>query len=121
MSFFKSQLFIWNPCILFDIFFAVQITQTMQVPLSYAEEIIGIGGGNISFIRRTSGAVIALEESRTVPDEIVIEIKGNSTQVQTAQQLIEVIFPMLTETVFDAATFSLILNHIVDLHYHRML
>ncbi|KAG6533616.1 hypothetical protein ZIOFF_007491 [Zingiber officinale] len=65
------------------------ITQTMQVPLSYAEEIIGIGGGNISFIRRTSGAVIALEESRTVPDEIVIEIKGNSTQVQTAQQLIE--------------------------------
>ncbi|XP_042387827.1 RNA-binding KH domain-containing protein PEPPER-like [Zingiber officinale] len=66
-----------------------QITQTMQVPLSYAEEIIGIGGGNISFIRRTSGAVIALEESRTVPDEIVIEIKGNSTQVQTAQQLIE--------------------------------
>ncbi|XP_074587224.1 RNA-binding KH domain-containing protein PEPPER-like [Curcuma longa] len=66
-----------------------QITQTMQVPLAYAEEIIGIGGGNISFIRRTSGAVIALEESRTVPDEIVIEIKGNSTQVQTAQQLIE--------------------------------
>lgn len=88
----------------------------MQVPLSYAEEIIGIGGGNISFIRRTSGAVIALEESRTVPDEIVIEIKGNLTQVQTAQQLIEVIFPVLT--VFDAATFSLMNLY---LHYHRML
>ncbi|XP_074587203.1 RNA-binding KH domain-containing protein PEPPER-like [Curcuma longa] len=66
-----------------------QITQTMQIPLAYAEEIIGIGGGNISFIRRSSGAIITLKESRTVPDEIVIEIKGNSTQVQTAQRLIE--------------------------------
>ncbi|KAG6480948.1 hypothetical protein ZIOFF_057539 [Zingiber officinale] len=66
-----------------------QITQTMQIPLAYVEEIIGIGGGHISFIRRTSGAVITLEESRTVPDEIVIEIKGNSTQIQTAQRLIE--------------------------------
>ncbi|WOK98090.1 RNA-binding KH domain-containing protein PEPPER-like [Canna indica] len=69
--------------------FVTQITQTMNIPLTYAEEIIGVGGGNISYIRRTSGAVITLEESRTVPDEIIVEIKGNSTQVQTAQQLIE--------------------------------
>ncbi|KAI3929141.1 hypothetical protein MKX01_006377 [Papaver californicum] len=65
-----------------------QVTQTMQIPLSYAEDIIGIGGANIAYIRRTSGAILTVQESRGLPDEITVEIKGTSTQVQTAQLLI---------------------------------
>ncbi|KAG1362108.1 RNA-binding KH domain-containing protein PEPPER [Cocos nucifera] len=66
-----------------------QMTQTMQIPLSYAEDIIGVGGGNIAYIRRTSGAVLTVQESRGMPDEITVEIKGTSSQVQVAQQLIQ--------------------------------
>ncbi|XP_010259900.1 PREDICTED: RNA-binding KH domain-containing protein PEPPER-like [Nelumbo nucifera] len=66
-----------------------QITQTMQIPLSYAEDIIGIGGANIAYIRRSSGAILTVQESRGHPDEITVEIKGTSSQVQTAQQLIQ--------------------------------
>lgn len=94
----------------------------MQIPLAYAEEIIGIGGGNISFIRRTSGAVITLEESRTVPDQIVIEIKGNSTQVQTAQQLIEVVlwFPVFLNFGFTKTeTCTCHCNISISILYHR--
>jgi len=64
------------------------VIQTMQIPLSYAEDIIGIQGTNIEYIRRTSGAILTVQESR-VPDEIVVEIKGTSSEVQTAQQLIQ--------------------------------
>ncbi|KAL4312422.1 hypothetical protein GQ457_01G049220 [Hibiscus cannabinus] len=66
-----------------------QIAQTMQIPFSYAEDIIGIGGVNIAHIRRTSGAVITVQESGGLSDEITVEIKGTSTQVQLAQQLIQ--------------------------------
>lgn len=66
-----------------------QITKIMQVPLSYAEDIIGISGTNIAHIRRTSGAILSIQESRGSPDEITIEIKGTSPQVQTAEQLIQ--------------------------------
>ncbi|KAJ6797332.1 RNA-binding KH domain-containing protein PEPPER-like [Iris pallida] len=66
-----------------------QVTQTMQIPLTYAEDIIGREGANIAYIRRTSGAVLSIQESRGLSDEIVIELKGTPTQVQTAQQLIE--------------------------------
>lgn len=68
-----------------------QVTQTMQIPLSYAEDIIGVGGGNIAYIRRTSGAVLTVQESRGIADEITVEIKGSASQVQMAQQLIQVI------------------------------
>ncbi|KAI4344468.1 hypothetical protein L6164_011692 [Bauhinia variegata] len=64
------------------------VIQTMQIPLSYAEDIIGIQGTNIAYIRRTSGAILTVQESR-VPDEIIVEIKGTSSQVQLAQQLIQ--------------------------------
>ncbi|KAL1359376.1 hypothetical protein HN51_004694 [Arachis hypogaea] len=64
------------------------VVQTMQIPLSYAEDIIGVQGTNIEYIRRTSGAILTVQESR-VPDEIVVEIKGSSSQVQTAEQLIQ--------------------------------
>ncbi|TYJ31940.1 hypothetical protein E1A91_A05G002400v1 [Gossypium mustelinum] len=66
-----------------------QIAQTMQIPFSYAEDIIGIGGANIAHIRCTSGAVITVQESRGMSDEITVEIKGTSTQVQLAEQLIQ--------------------------------
>ncbi|KAL4571205.1 hypothetical protein LXL04_017958 [Taraxacum kok-saghyz] len=66
-----------------------QIAQTMQIPLVYAEDIIGVGGTNIAYIRRSSGAILTVQESRGLPDEITVEIKGTSSQVQTAQQLIQ--------------------------------
>ncbi|KAK1420876.1 hypothetical protein QVD17_22807 [Tagetes erecta] len=66
-----------------------QIAQTMQIPLVYAEDIIGVGGTNIAYIRRTSGAILTVQESRGLPDEITVEIKGTASQVQTAQQLIQ--------------------------------
>ncbi|KVE69409.1 K Homology domain, type 1, partial [Cynara cardunculus var. scolymus] len=57
-----------------------QIAQTMQIPLVYAEDIIGVGGTNIAYIRRTSGAILTVQESRGLPDEITVEIKGTSSQ-----------------------------------------
>lgn len=66
------------------------MAQTMQIPLAYAEDIIGVGGSNIAYIRRTSGAILTVQESRGLPDEITVEIKGTSSQVQAAQQLIQV-------------------------------
>ena len=67
----------------------------MQIPLSYAEDIIGIEGSNIAYIRRTSGAILTVQESRGLPDEITVEIKGTSPQVQLAQQLIQVVSQFL--------------------------
>lgn len=66
-----------------------QITQTMQIPLSYAEAILGTKGTNIALIRRSSGAFLTVQESRGLPDEITVEIKGTSSQVQTAQHMIQ--------------------------------
>ncbi|XP_058104094.1 RNA-binding KH domain-containing protein PEPPER [Magnolia sinica] len=66
-----------------------QVTQIMQIPLTYAEDIIGVGGANIAYVRRSSGAILTVQESRGLPDEITVEIKGTSTQVQVAQQLIQ--------------------------------
>uniref|UniRef100_A0A0E0JUY8 K Homology domain-containing protein n=1 Tax=Oryza punctata TaxID=4537 RepID=A0A0E0JUY8_ORYPU len=66
-----------------------KITQTMQIPLPLAEEIIGARGQNISYIRSVSGAVVDLEESRDYPNEVLVMIKGSSSQVQTAHQLVQ--------------------------------
>ncbi|KAL6905350.1 hypothetical protein ACP4OV_002951 [Aristida adscensionis] len=66
-----------------------QITQTMQIPLTYAEDIIGVKGANIAYIRANSGAVVTIEESLGSPDDITVEIKGTSSQVHAAQQLIQ--------------------------------
>ncbi|CAH8332258.1 unnamed protein product [Eruca vesicaria subsp. sativa] len=68
--------------------FVTQVSQTMQIPFSYAEDIIGLEGANIAYIRRRSGATITIQESPH-PDQITVEIKGTSSQVQTAQQLIQ--------------------------------
>lgn len=67
-----------------------QVTQSMQIPLIYADAVIGISGANISYIRRASGASIAIQETRGVPGEMTVEINGSASQVQTAQQLIQV-------------------------------
>ncbi|CAN1341375.1 RNA-binding KH domain-containing protein PEPPER [Linum perenne] len=66
-----------------------QVTQTMKVPLSYAGDIIGVDGSNIAYIRRVSGAVLIIQESRGFPDEIIVEIKGTTSEVDKAQQLIQ--------------------------------
>ncbi|KAI3460939.1 hypothetical protein Pfo_017602 [Paulownia fortunei] len=66
-----------------------KVTQNMQIPLSYADAVIGVNGANISYIRRASGATIAIQETRGVPGEMTVEINGSSSQVQAAQQLIQ--------------------------------
>lgn len=69
------------------------MTASLQVPLSYADAIIGTNGANILFARRTSGATITIQETRSstgVP-EMVVEMKGNTQQVQTAEQLLQVL------------------------------
>ncbi|PRQ23437.1 putative K domain-containing protein [Rosa chinensis] len=66
-----------------------QLMQTEQILLSYAEDIIGVEGRSIEFIRRSSGALLTVQESRGLPDETTVEIKGTSSQVQAAQQLIQ--------------------------------
>ncbi|XP_043691153.1 flowering locus K homology domain-like isoform X1 [Telopea speciosissima] len=66
-----------------------QVTQHMQIPLSYADAVIGTAGASISYIRRASGATITIQETRGVPGEMTVEINGTSSQVQAAQQLIQ--------------------------------
>ncbi|CAI9288493.1 unnamed protein product [Lactuca saligna] len=66
-----------------------KVSHNMQIPLSYADAVIGTSGTNISYIRRASGATIAIQETRGVPDEMTVEINGSASQVQTAQQLIQ--------------------------------
>ncbi|KAJ1266190.1 hypothetical protein BS78_08G131700 [Paspalum vaginatum] len=64
-----------------------QVTHSMQVPLSYADAVIGSAGASISYIRRHSGATISIQEG--APGEMTVEITGSASQVQTAQQLIK--------------------------------
>lgn len=59
--------------------------------MSYADAVIGASGSNISYIRRASGATIAVQETRGVPGEMTVEINGSASQVQTAQQLVQVL------------------------------
>eukprot|EP00268_Persea_americana_P061428 TRINITY_DN775_c0_g2_i3.p1 TRINITY_DN775_c0_g2~~TRINITY_DN775_c0_g2_i3.p1 ORF type:complete len:272 (-),score=60.42 TRINITY_DN775_c0_g2_i3:364-1179(-) len=66
-----------------------QVTQHMQIPLAYADSVIGTAGANISYIRRASGATITIQESKGMPGEMTVEINGTATEVQTAQQLIQ--------------------------------
>lgn len=66
-----------------------QVTQQMQIPLSYADAVIGTAGSSISYIRRASGSTVTIQETRGVPGEMTVEINGTASQVQTAQQLIQ--------------------------------
>ncbi|XP_074320677.1 flowering locus K homology domain-like [Silene latifolia] len=66
-----------------------QVTQHMQVPLQYADAVIGSNGSTISYIRRASGATVTIQETRGVPGEMTVEINGTVSQVQAAQQLVQ--------------------------------
>ncbi|XP_047159762.1 flowering locus K homology domain-like [Vigna umbellata] len=66
-----------------------KVTQHMQIPLSYADAVIGASGTNISYIRRASGASITIQETRGVPGEMTVEMSGTSSQIQAAQQLVQ--------------------------------
>lgn len=68
----------------------------MQIPLSYADAVIGGAGANISYIRRASGATITIQETRGVPGEMTVEIIGSAAQVQAAQQLIQAKLSLFT-------------------------
>lgn len=68
----------------------------MQIPLAYADAVIGTAGASISYIRRASGATVTIQETRGVPGEMTVEINGTASQVQTAQQLIQAIFLRLS-------------------------
>ncbi|XP_042991922.1 flowering locus K homology domain isoform X1 [Carya illinoinensis] len=67
----------------------VAVTQQMQIPLLYADAVIGAAGANISYIRRASGATVTIQETRGVPGEMTVEISGTTPQVLAAQQLIQ--------------------------------
>lgn len=74
----------------------------MQIPLSYADAVIGAAGASISYIRRHSGATVTIQESRGAPGEMTVEIIGTASQVQTAQQLVQVSFvqcPLISSPV----------------------
>ncbi|XP_038877258.1 flowering locus K homology domain isoform X2 [Benincasa hispida] len=66
-----------------------QTTQQMQIPLSFADAVIGTAGASISYIRRASGATVTIQETRGVPGEMTVEMSGTASQVQAAQQLIQ--------------------------------
>lgn len=66
-----------------------QVTNHMQIPLAYADAVIGTAGASISYIRRASGATVTIQETRGAPGEMTAEISGTASQVQTAQQLIQ--------------------------------
>lgn len=67
----------------------------MQIPLSYADAVIGTAGASISYIRRASGATVTIQETRGVPGEMTVEISGSASQVQAAQQLIQAMLLIL--------------------------
>lgn len=67
-----------------------QVTQHMQVALAFADTIIGVGGANISSMRRVSGATITIQEAACCPGEMTIDIHGTSSEVQMAVQLIQI-------------------------------
>lgn len=91
----------------------------MQIPLTYADAVIGTSGSNISYIRRASGATIAIQETRGIPGEMTVEINGSASQVQTAQQLIQVLLNIchlhgnLTTTYYNFTRF-IVFKHIIN-------
>ncbi|GMH30836.1 hypothetical protein Nepgr_032679 [Nepenthes gracilis] len=83
-----------------------KVTQHMQIPLSYADAVIGASGANISYMRRASGATITIQEARGVPGEMTVEISGSASQIQAAQQLIQNAMAEAASNAQNAATGS---------------
>lgn len=88
----------------------LQITQQMQIPLSYADAVIGTAGASISYIRRASGATVTIQETRGVPGEMTVEISGSASQVQAAQQLIQAMHLLLAFDSFILIMLSSLLD-----------
>ena len=66
-----------------------QVKKKMQVPIFYAEAVIGPSGERIEYIRRTSRSSILINNSEE--SIMSIEITGSAaTDVLTAEQLIKV-------------------------------
>ncbi|KAJ1295772.1 hypothetical protein BS78_01G248200 [Paspalum vaginatum] len=67
---------------------ASQVKKRMQVPIFYAEAVIGPAGERIEYIRRTSRSTVLISDSEE--DVMSIEITGKAaTDVLTAEQLIK--------------------------------
>eukprot|EP00271_Cylindrocystis_brebissonii_P015798 TRINITY_DN38817_c0_g1_i1.p1 TRINITY_DN38817_c0_g1~~TRINITY_DN38817_c0_g1_i1.p1 ORF type:complete len:600 (-),score=115.11 TRINITY_DN38817_c0_g1_i1:740-2449(-) len=67
-----------------------EVTACMQIPLSYADAVIGVNGGNIVYLRRASGATITVQENLGPSGpEMSVEIRGSTLQVQMAEQLLQ--------------------------------
>lgn len=69
----------------------LKVKKKMQVPIFYAEAVIGPSGERIEYIRRTSRSSILINDS--LEGIMSIEITGSAaTDVLTAEQLIKVRF-----------------------------
>ncbi|KAL0873275.1 hypothetical protein Bca101_022980 [Brassica carinata] len=67
---------------------AITVCVKVRALISYAEDIIGAGGANITYIRWRSGASVIVKEGPN-PGELILVIKGTFSQVQIPQQLIQ--------------------------------
>ncbi|KAE9621913.1 putative K domain, type 1 protein [Lupinus albus] len=65
-------------------------TQYIQIPMSYADAVIGASGANISYIRSASGASVTIREAEGMPGRMTVEISGTSSEIQTAELLVQV-------------------------------
>ncbi|KAG2244635.1 hypothetical protein Bca52824_093524 [Brassica carinata] len=68
--------------------FIPMVCVKVRTLISYAEDIIGAGGANITYIRWRSGVSVIVKEGPN-PGELILVIKGTFSQVQIAQQLIQ--------------------------------
>ncbi|OIW05033.1 hypothetical protein TanjilG_18632 [Lupinus angustifolius] len=64
-------------------------TQYMQIPMSYADAVFGASGANISYIRSASGASVTIRETEYMPGLMTVEISGTSSEIQTAELLVQ--------------------------------
>ena len=90
----------------------------MQIPLSYADAVIGTSGASISYIRRASGATVTIQETRGNPTEMTVEISGSASQVQTAQQLIQSILHSLLLNLRFRSNYSLYLTFLAFTEFY---
>ncbi|XP_059664938.1 uncharacterized protein LOC132311180 isoform X3 [Cornus florida] len=67
----------------------VPITQSIQVSLLEAADVIGVGGANVAYIHQTSGANLIVSETEGVPEQMTIEMEGTSSEVDNAERLIQ--------------------------------
>nr|XP_011460216.1 PREDICTED: KH domain-containing protein At4g18375-like [Fragaria vesca subsp. vesca] len=64
-------------------------TLEMLIPASAAGKVIGKGGANIANIRKISGAMIEIPESKSSRGDRIAHISGTAEQKRTAENLIQ--------------------------------